>query len=93
MKKVIDERRLGVFSLSHEYIFEAPDVALDFLSNMLIIRAEFLVELYGIEFTAYSKLFEPVARHNPASKYSVKAIYKVIDDEGNKEIEKLVLAV
>lgn len=66
----ITEGRVGKFILPDHVMVTTPyEVLLRVMSNFLVVRAEMLYAQRGIEYTAYSSLFELVDRGERIPEY------------------------
>jgi len=89
MKEIIEKRQIGTFVIGKDALFKHPKAIQKFLSEMLIIRAEFFYETFGIKYTAYGKDFCSVPKHTQSKIYELEFVYLVVDDEGNEELANI----
>lgn len=57
---IIDERRVGVFSIDKRLVDTEPDTCMAVLSDCVVVRAEFLYHTGAIEYVAFHESFDPV---------------------------------
>lgn len=81
--KLIQEARLGKFSVSEKLIVCSPhDKVLKFMSNFIIIDCTYESDI--IEYRAYSSLFDSLDQSQVAPHYSIR-----IDDAFNVTAERM----
>ncbi len=72
MHDLIKEGRRGIFLVQESVIKQIScDSMLAFMSKFFIVRAEMLFAEGGIEYIAYSRLFDVVDAHEETPKYRV----------------------
>jgi hypothetical protein len=85
------ERRYGRFRIDADMIADYPEVVMKLMTNMIVLRAEYLVYCNGIEYIAYCPDFEPVQQGYEIKRYSVVVTYVDIPYEewpdGKRPIE------
>jgi hypothetical protein len=67
-----DKMRAGKFTIARYIIDLHPDIALECLSGMIVVRAEMLYCSDMIEYVALSELFEFTDRHAIVPEYKLK---------------------
>jgi hypothetical protein len=76
---MIEERRMGIFRLDRQLLYNcSQDDLLNFASNFLIVRAEYMLAMEAIEYVAYSPLFEPTDPACMPPSYMIQ-----MDDDGH----------
>lgn len=70
--KLVEENRIGKFSVSRRLIFDSDDAALRALfGQTIIIRAGTDFQRYSVDYTAFSPLFTPLQRGSEPPWYKI----------------------
>jgi hypothetical protein len=56
---IVEEKRIGRFTIGEEILRAHPEVALLALEKCLVTRAEFIFTTRGVEYLAFSEAFDP----------------------------------
>ena len=73
-------KRRGKFSIAWALLSKPTESLLEFLSNFIITRAEFMWDTESMDYVALSRLFEPVANGERTPEYQFEIIE--LEDEG-----------
>ena len=87
--KVIEENRLGRFSITQRDIHEYPNYFNKAFERFLIIDGDFRFDVNGCSYVAYSPFFEKVKQGYESKKYNVpiESFVKEIDDKQTEFIK------
>ena len=86
MNKIDDQslfNRKGVFVIHNEILYRNPESVMALMSKVIVIRAEHLLMIHGIEYNAYSPLFREISQGEIIPTYEV-----ITDSENNIYFEE-----
>ena len=81
-------RRLRIMRISDTYLEWSPDTVLDFMRDMIVLRAEMKYEWRAVEYVVYSKYFDEVPEGCSPPVYDVEPVVSRTR-EGNIIVTKL----
>lgn len=68
---MIKDRRIGRFIISRHMLETGLEKVAEFTASMVVLRAEYLIDMDGIQYTAWSPSFDPVPNYCMAPNYDV----------------------
>lgn len=78
-------KRKGFFKLDKQIIEKEPEIVMQLLGKMIIVRAEMMYITNTIEYGAYSELFEEVEEGKFIPTYDIK-IHKIPNNDDGIDI-------
>lgn len=80
MSNIVKENKIGTFTLQMDVLERYPEVVMQVMSKLIVVRAEFMFHSKEVEYMAYSNMFEHVTFGSKVPKYNLIVEIKTEED-------------